>query len=134
HLLYKIPIFPSNSSFPRLCADCLLKIKRLFSFLSMANYQNRHSFPTRRSSDLVQRGARERRLSERVHRGGHHQQLGDSGVHLGRSEEHTSELQSPYDLVCRLLLEKKNKLNRLISILPMTNSKNSLARLVLMST
>src|SRR5437867_4717691 len=26
-----------------------------------------------------------------------------------RSEEHTSELQSPYDLVCRLLLEKKNK-------------------------
>src|SRR5437867_9600114 len=29
---------------------------------------------------------------------------------LRRSEEHTSELQSPYDLVCRLLLEKKNKL------------------------
>src|SRR6266516_2681758 len=28
-----------------------------------------------------------------------------------RSEEHTSELQSPYDLVCRLLLEKKNKIN-----------------------
>src|SRR5207248_3459981 len=27
-----------------------------------------------------------------------------------RSEEHTSELQSPYDLVCRLLLEKKKKL------------------------
>src|SRR5437867_8060269 len=27
---------------------------------------------------------------------------------LSRSEEHTSELQSPYDLVCRLLLEKKN--------------------------
>src|SRR5207248_10960278 len=26
----------------------------------------------------------------------------------GRSEEHTSELQSPYDLVCRLLPEKKN--------------------------
>src|SRR5207248_4918135 len=25
---------------------------------------------------------------------------------FGRSEEHTSELQSPYDLVCRLLLEK----------------------------
>src|SRR5437868_11469509 len=29
-----------------------------------------------------------------------------------RSEEHTSELQSRFDLVCRLLLEKKNKLNR----------------------
>src|SRR5437867_8463139 len=27
-----------------------------------------------------------------------------------RSEEHTSELQSPYDLVCRLLLEKKKRL------------------------
>src|SRR5256885_6107762 len=30
-------------------------------------------------------------------------------AHLhGRSEEHTSELQSPCNLVCRLLLEKKN--------------------------
>src|SRR5438094_3198671 len=28
---------------------------------------------------------------------------------ITRSEEHTSELQSPYDLVCRLLLEKKKK-------------------------
>src|SRR5438094_5153664 len=27
---------------------------------------------------------------------------------VGRSEEHTSELQSPYDIVCRLLLEKNN--------------------------
>src|SRR6266704_6296966 len=27
-----------------------------------------------------------------------------------RSEEHTSELQSRFDLVCRLLLEKKNKI------------------------
>src|SRR5438094_8548879 len=30
-------------------------------------------------------------------------------VSRNRSEEHTSELQSPYDLVCRLLLEKKKK-------------------------
>src|SRR5437867_8008838 len=29
-----------------------------------------------------------------------------------RSEEHTSELQSPYDLVCRLLLEKKKAKSR----------------------
>src|SRR2546426_9094534 len=29
---------------------------------------------------------------------------------LGRSEEHTSELQSPCNLVCRLLLEKKKKI------------------------
>src|SRR5437867_10604565 len=28
---------------------------------------------------------------------------------ISRSEEHTSELQSPYELVCRLLLEKKNQ-------------------------
>src|SRR2546426_8334819 len=30
-------------------------------------------------------------------------------LQLGRSEEHTSELQSPCNLVCRLLLEKKKK-------------------------
>src|SRR5207248_6170265 len=36
------------------------------------------------------------------------------GARLERSEEHTSELQSPYDLVCRLLLEKKkNKYNEM---------------------
>src|SRR5699024_11922729 len=29
---------------------------------------------------------------------------------LGRSEEHTSELQSRFDLVCRLLLEKKKQI------------------------
>src|SRR5256885_11965840 len=42
-----------------------------------------------------------RRLSE---------QLGGAQIHLkreDRSEEHTSELQSPCNLVCRLLLEKK---------------------------
>src|SRR5438876_1850198 len=32
-----------------------------------------------------------------------------SGRSTHRSEEHTSELQSPVHLVCRLLLEKKNK-------------------------
>src|SRR5690348_18191246 len=35
-----------------------------------------------------------------------------------RSEEHTSELQSPVHLVCRLLLEKKNKGNRLLYTTP----------------
>src|SRR5438876_2567067 len=37
-----------------------------------------------------------------------------SGVGPGadRSEEHTSELQSPVQLVCRLLLEKKNDLRQ----------------------
>src|SRR5688500_19303232 len=53
-----------------------------------------------------------------VHRGpraiaarGHH-------VHAGRSEEHTSELQSPCNLVCRLLLEKKKKHDLLTSYEP----------------
>src|SRR5258708_38286601 len=32
-----------------------------------------------------------------------------SSTNLSRSEEHTSELQSPDHLVCRLLLEKKKK-------------------------
>src|SRR5256885_5327744 len=34
-----------------------------------------------------------------------------SDLFLGRSEEHTSELQSPCNLVCRLLLEKKKPSN-----------------------
>src|SRR5205807_10626370 len=34
-----------------------------------------------------------------------------------RSEEHTSELQSPCNLVCRLLLEKKNTIARLALLL-----------------
>src|SRR5256885_10394453 len=33
------------------------------------------------------------------------------GLKPERSEEHTSELQSPCNLVCRLLLEKKNSAN-----------------------
>src|SRR6266446_8468550 len=44
-------------------------------------------------------------------------EVGDAPAYLGhlvaaggeRSEEHTSELQSPCNLVCRLLLEKKKK-------------------------
>src|SRR5437588_8590726 len=42
-----------------------------------------------------------------------------------RSEEHTSELQSHSDLVCRLLLEKKNKQT---SRFPVAESKPSLKR------
>src|SRR5207248_7885090 len=34
---------------------------------------------------------------------------------IQRSEEHTSELQSPYDLVCRLLLEKKKNTYSMIT-------------------
>src|SRR6202047_5505293 len=43
-----------------------------------------------------------------------HPIIGCVMTHL-RSEEHTSELQSPYDLVCRLLLETKKKCSELQS-------------------
>src|SRR5256885_11893601 len=36
---------------------------------------------------------------------------GCTGLSSARSEEHTSELQSPCNLVCRLLLEKKKNIN-----------------------
>src|SRR2546426_5913228 len=39
--------------------------------------------------------------------------VGQSFLRVGRSEEHTSELQSPCNLVCRLLLEKKKKKNNI---------------------
>src|SRR5256885_10093383 len=41
---------------------------------------------------------------------------GDDPESAPRSEEHTSELQSPCNLVCRLLLEKK-KINRRLPIM-----------------
>src|SRR5205085_9390385 len=40
-----------------------------------------------------------------------HRLLSDSRLFEPRSEEHTSELQSQSNLVCRLLLEKKKKTN-----------------------
>src|SRR5205807_8932877 len=94
-----------------------------------------HSFPTRRSSDLwMQRSAAQEKaagatgetlqedtLMTRVpyHDGAIIQNVhvvlifwgsywGENPVPSVRSEEHTSELQSPCNLVCRLLLEKKN--------------------------
>src|SRR2546430_12182761 len=48
----------------------------------------------------------------------------DLGHPLGRSEEHTSELQSQSNLVCRLLLEKKKKDNKLV-LLRIKRQKNS---------
>src|SRR5207249_8513704 len=51
-----------------------------------------------------------------AHTSGNHGGSGPNGSNSssnsgsnGRSEEHTSELQSRFDLVCRLLLEKKKK-------------------------
>src|SRR5256885_13088471 len=44
-----------------------------------------------------------------------------NGARTDRSEEHTSELQSPCNLVCRLLLEKKNEQTIAIQLLPHMN-------------
>src|SRR5438874_6537464 len=52
----------------------------------------------------------EKRIRQRFVQGRHdrHVRGGEQRRHVGpRSEEHTSELQSRRDLVCRLLLEKK---------------------------
>src|SRR2546426_4668703 len=56
---------------------------------------------------------RRRRLEERPYV----RQIVREVVGHDRSEEHTSELQSPCNLVCRLLLEKKKKyLNKLVYV------------------
>src|SRR5690348_17787727 len=80
-------------------------------------------FPTRRSSDLKRLGNHRAlpggialligipcRRTRRLHL--RHLSL-DEPTLPSRSEEHTSELQSPVHLVCRLLLEKKNKISSL---------------------
>src|SRR5204863_2565236 len=48
---------------------------------------------------------------------------GNYGYRVGRSEEHTSELQSRRDIVCRLLLEKKN--DAIHQVRPTTNRQPS---------
>src|SRR5206468_13018289 len=102
---------------------------------SSAHHQDLHSFPTRRSSDLEvkevlinllenARNGGARRVTVRISDGGSGLAVEDDGRGIaadvlprvfdpafsttssGRSEEHTSELQSRSDLVCRLLLEK----------------------------
>src|SRR5437867_13211194 len=47
------------------------------------------------------------REEERGPERGQGEEVVGARIEGSRSEEHTSELQSPYDLVCRLLLEKK---------------------------
>src|SRR5437762_8876658 len=105
----------------------------MYSFSSYCAPRYLHSFPTRRSSDLDFRsgrilrrhivllkpgmyGRRERRAL--VHSAGGHRLEETATRRLFRlmfpevrSEEHTSELQSPMYLVCRLLLEKKKNIS-----------------------
>src|SRR5699024_12770031 len=91
---------------------------------SHRHLRNLHSFPTRRSSDLGDNSRseqyKETKLEDLKRRMGNavlaemrnhvrnERSFDKSGRGVrGRSEEHTSELQSRFDLVCRLLLEKK---------------------------
>src|SRR5437879_10413789 len=86
-----------------------------FFFYASRALRYLHSFPTRRSSDLVGRGYFVRQGLRRgacvevpsIQAGFRSYVVGWRGPR--RSEEHTSELQSPMYLVCRLLLEKKKK-------------------------
>src|SRR5256885_15348127 len=81
----------------------------LFFFFLMIRRPPRSTlFPTRRSSDLSPTplsvlGAQADTERQRI------RQQFETGTSARRSEEHTSELQSPCNLVCRLLLEKKKE-------------------------
>src|SRR5690606_42031317 len=72
-----------------------------------------HTFPTRRSSDLRSGPPARRRTAPEPGRG---PRSAPRRSTTGRSEEHTSELQSRENLVCRLLLEKKNEIIAIFSI------------------
>src|SRR5206468_10339647 len=92
----------------------------LFFFYRPGPHLHLHSFPTRRSSDLptdhhrvpdprlgggsAVRADRQPGVLRQDRRGAEHRRRTPG---WRRSEEHTSELQSRSDLVCRLLLEKK---------------------------
>src|SRR5438034_3432154 len=72
-----------------------------------------HSFPTRRSSDLSTPTSMSPSESWAGFVTSRAVRISPAQVpKMGRSEEHTSELQSHSDLVCRLLLEKKNYRSR----------------------
>src|SRR5437762_14287141 len=92
-----------------------------FFFDSYCPHPDLHSFPTRRSSDLLDElvvlpffSQGQRR--DRAVRARSEQALVPTRRERGeqRSEEHTSELQSPMYLVCRLLLEKKKNNYKII--------------------
>src|SRR5689334_23797656 len=92
-----------------------------FYFYSYRALRYLHSFPTRRSSDLRFPSVRALLQAMEVDTTGINPTPLSVSVSVvvpgrtrsrrrliaGRSEEHTSELQSQFHLVCRLLLEKK---------------------------
>src|SRR5699024_12374610 len=99
----------------------LFAVALLFFFLDGSRcLRSLHSFPTRRSSDLVLSGmfgissvffvtSGLLLLSGCVMLFVWYKYEYNNVYSYLRSEEHTSELQSRFDLVCRLLLEKKKR-------------------------
>src|SRR5690349_24810030 len=65
-----------------------------------------------RLGELLDGRGRERPVQSRARQGTFERGPDPRAQALDRSEEHTSELQSRRDLVCRLLLEKKKKKNK----------------------
>src|SRR5207249_9790577 len=94
-----------GSSFSRVCfvSSASLRLSFFFFFQCYGHHRDLHSFPTRRSSDLSLA-----RLPGVIDESKRLAGIRDNVIRPSeRSEEHTSELQSRFDLVCRLLLEKK---------------------------
>src|SRR5256885_7292006 len=77
-------------------------------FRSLRNIEDSRKQPCRQRFIGNLRGYRKRGLHRHAHRQWAHVSVVNDAAPR-RSEEHTSELQSPCNLVCRLLLEKKNK-------------------------
>src|SRR5699024_12531738 len=110
-----------------ICSDMLVRVLSIaltfiFFFSSYVPLPYLHSFPTRRSSDLTSVSFLLTSTEETLKKYPFlfsltvTYTLVDTKVVVDRSEEHTSELQSRFDLVCRLLLEKKKKKNKHITI------------------
>src|SRR2546422_7917942 len=92
---------------------CFYRTSFLFFFLMIRRPPRSTLFPYTtlfRSSSPLQIHPRTTRLEAVAAREAEPARPGGAGPRAGdRSEEHTSELQSRLHLVCRLLLEKKNK-------------------------
>src|SRR5438876_6989760 len=90
----------------------------LFFFPCYPHHRDLHSFPTRRSSDLSSRTSCSLTPTSSASATATRSASASAAPRRtwpprwARSEEHTSELQSPVHLVCRLLLEKKKKEQR----------------------
>src|SRR2546426_9189356 len=81
----------------------------LFPYTTLFRSRDGQGVVGPQAADVIRLRRRERLLVVEGRQLGGGQLPRDVGVRAPRSEEHTSELQSPCNLVCRLLLEKKKK-------------------------